>query len=159
MKNLVSISNEIASLTVEWEPILMKLTEDVVTLRKNSQNRSIKQIIGHLIDSATNNTHRIVHLHYQPLPLIFPNYATLGNNDRWIKIQGYQNEEWINLVQLCKYSLLHISHVIKNAEPDNCNNEWISGPGKTVTMEAMITDFPPHLKLHLSEINELIEKD
>jgi hypothetical protein len=62
------------------------------------------------------------------------------------------------LIQLWKYSLIHISHVIKNVKSDKINNEWISGPGKKVTLKMMIVDFPRHLKLHLSEINDLINK-
>ena len=158
MKEIDSISNELATLVEKWEPVLIKLSEDTISLRRNSQNRTIKQIMGHIIDSASNNTHRIVHLQYQPSPLIFPNYATFGNNDRWIAIQDYQNEDWNNLVQLWKYSLLHFIHVIKNINTDKLNNEWISGPGTKVTLKSMTIDFPVHLNLHLSEINELIKK-
>jgi hypothetical protein len=159
MKETDSISNELVTLVEKWEPVLTKLTGDTISLRRNSQNRTIKQILGHIIDSASNNTHRIVHLQYQPSPLIFPNYATLGNNDRWIAIQDYQNEDWNNLIQLWKYSLLHIIHVIKNINTNKLNNEWISGPGTKVTLKSMTIDFPRHLKMHLSEINELIKKN
>jgi hypothetical protein len=159
MKNSDSVSQEIFSLVNEWEPLLRSLSEEVISQRRNSQNRTIKQILGHIIDSASNNTHRIVHLQYQPSPLIFPNYATFGNNDRWIGIQDYQNEDWNTVIQLWKYSLLHIAHVIKNVKADKLTNEWISGPGEKATLESMITDFPRHLKLHLSEISELIKKD
>lgn len=159
MKETDLIRLEIIALVNDWEPILNSLPDDIFSQRRNSQNRTIKQIIGHIIDSATNNAHRIVHLQYQPLPLIFPNYATFGNNDRWIAIQDYQNEEWNTLVQLWKYSLLHITHVIENVNPDHLNNEWISGPGEKVTLKSMISDFPRHLKLHLSEIEELINKN
>jgi hypothetical protein len=158
MKEIDSLSNEIISLVNDWEPVLIRLPEDIISQRKNSQNRTIKQIVGHIIDSSSNNTHRIVHLQYQTPPLIFPNYATFGNNDRWIAIQDYQNEDWTAMVQLWKYSLIHISHVIKNVKSDKINNEWISGPGKKVTLKMMIVDFPRHLKLHLSEINDLINK-
>jgi hypothetical protein len=157
MKKTDTISEEIMSLVEEWEPVLSRLSGGTISMRKNSQNRTIKQIVGHIIDSASNNTHRIVHLQYQTPPLIFPNYATLGNNDRWIAIQDYQNEDWIVLVQLWKYSLLHISHLIKNVRADKLENDWISGPDEKVTLEKMITDFPRHLRLHLSEINELIK--
>lgn len=159
MKELDSIANVITSLVNEWEPVLTRLPEDIISQRRNSQNRTIKQIIGHLVDSASNNTHRIVHLQYQPSPLIFPNYATFGNNDRWIAIQDYQDEDWILLIQLWKYSLLHVSHVIRNIKADKVNNEWISGPDKKITLGSMITDFPRHFKLHLYEIDELINKD
>jgi hypothetical protein len=159
MKEIDSVSKEIIALVTDWEPVLIRLTENIISQRRNSQNRTIRQIVGHIIDSSSNNTHRIVHLQYQTPPLIFPNYATLGNNDRWIAIQDYQNEDWVTLVQLWKYSLIHISHVIKNVRADKMNNEWISGPGEKVTMKMMIVDFPRHLKLHLSEIEELINKE
>jgi hypothetical protein len=158
MKKTDSISQEIISLVTEWEPVFERLSNNTISVRKNSQNRTIKQIVGHIVDSASNNTHRIVHLQYQPTPLIFPNYATLGNNDLWIAIQDYQNEVWMTLIRLWKYSLLHIIHVIKNINTDKMKNEWISGPGEKVTLEAMVTDFPQHLRLHLTEINELIQK-
>jgi hypothetical protein len=48
---------------------------------------------------------------------------------------------------------------MKNVRADKMNNEWISGPGKKVTLESMIVDSQIHLKLHLSEIDELIHKD
>ncbi len=158
MKEFDSVCNEILSLVNDWEPLLASLSEDTISNRKNSQDRCIKQITGHLIDSASNNTHRIVHLQYQASPLIFPNYATHGNNDRWIAIQNYQNEDWMLMVQLWKYSLLHIIHVIKNVKADKLENEWISGPGEKVTLRTMIVNFSSHLKLHLSEIDDLINK-
>jgi hypothetical protein len=158
MKEISLISPQLENLVNEWEPVLMNLTEEVIAQRRNTQNRTIKQIVGHIIDSTSNNTHRIVHLQYQQSPLIFPNYATFGNNDRWIAIQDYQNEDWMILIQLWKYTLLHISHVIKNVNAEKLNNEWISRPGQKITMKAMIIDFPRHLKLHLSEIKDLINK-
>ncbi len=150
------ITTEINTLILEWEPRLASLPHETITQRRNSQNRTIKQILGHLIDSTSNNTHRVVHLQYQPGQFNFPNYATFGNNDRWIAIQNYQNEDWMTMIQLWKYSLLHFCHIIKNLNDDKLQNEWISGPDKTITLESMIVDFPRHLKLHLSEINELL---
>jgi hypothetical protein len=156
MSEFESVATEVTELVNSWEPILNTLTEETYSHRTNSQNRTIRMIVGHLIDSSSNNTHRIVHLQNQEPPLIFPNYATFGNNDKWIAIQDYQNEEWKNLVQLWKYSLLHISHVIRHVSKEKLKNEWISGPGETVSLEKMIVDFPRHLKLHLDEIDELI---
>jgi len=156
MFNALSVSQEIISLLEEWEPKFESLPVETISERRNSQNRTIKQILGHLIDSASNNTHRVVHLQYQESPFSFPNYATFGNNDRWIAIQDYQNEDWSDMIQLWKYSLLHFCHVIRNVKTDKLNNEWISGPGKNITLETMIVDFPKHLKLHLKEIEELI---
>jgi hypothetical protein len=159
MKETASITGEINKIIEDWEPRLASLPVEIITLRRNSQNRSIKQILGHLIDSASNNTHRIIYLQYQSSPLIFPNYATFGNNDRWIAIQNYQNEDWKAMIQLWKYSFLHFCHVIENVRDDKLENEWISGSETRISLKSMIIDFSKHLKLHLTEIKELINSD
>jgi hypothetical protein len=156
MKESSAITKEIHQMIEAWEPILASIPTETLTQRKNLQNRTIKQILGHLIDSTSNNTHRVVHLQYQKTPVSFPNYATSGNNDRWIAIQNYQNEDWNNMIQLWKYSLIHFCHVINNISDSKLENEWISEPDKKITLRTMIVDFPEHLKLHLTEINELI---
>lgn len=159
MKEAASIINEITELIKEWEPALELLPEQIISQRRNKQNRTIKQILGHLIDSTSNNIHRMVHMQYQPSPLVFPNYASLGNNDRWIAIQDYQNEDWTSLIRLWKYSLMHICHVIRNVNDEKLDNEWIAGPDSRLTLRTMIIDFLRHLKLHLTEIEELINNE
>ncbi len=159
IKEFEPIIQGLLTLVDEWEPKLTRLSNEVISERRNSQNRTIKQIVGHMIDSASNNTHRIVHLQYQPSPLIFPDYANLGNNDRWIAIQNYQDEKWSELIQLWKYSNIHIAHVIKNVNIDKLENEWITALNKNVSLEAMILDYLKHFKLHLSEIDVLINRD
>lgn len=158
IKEFEPITQGLRALIDEWEPKLAGLSDEVVSERRNAQNRTIKQIVGHMIDSASNNTHRIIHLQYQPSPLIFPDYANLGNNDRWIAIQNYQEETWNDLIQLWKYSNIHIAHVIRNVNVDKLDNEWITALNKNVSLKAMITDYLRHFTLHLSEIDELINK-
>ena len=159
MNEFEAISQELLSLLKEWEPKLTALHKDVITERRNSQNRIIKQILGHMVDSASNNTHRIVHLQYQKSPLIFPNYATYGNNDRWIAIQNYQDENWNHLIDLWKYSNLHIAHVFNNVNPSKLNNQWYADETQLVSLREMIVDYLRHFKLHLDEIEELINKE
>jgi hypothetical protein len=156
MKEASQIKSEICVLIDEWVPKLISLPESTISEPRNSQRRNIKQILGHLIDSTSNNTHRVVHLQYQESPFLFPNYATLGNNDRWIDIQNYERADWSNMIQLWKYSLLHFCHIINNVNDEKLDNEWIAGPGNNITLRTMIIDFPGHLKLHLNEINDLI---
>ena len=150
------VVNELSPLLLEWENKLTQLTEEQISVSRNSQNRNIRQIVGHMVDSASNNTHRIVHLQYRETPLEFPNYATYGNNDRWISIQNYETENWGNLVNLWKYTHLHIIHVMQQIKPDKLTNEWIADKSQKVTLKEMIDDFPRHFKLHLSEIKQLI---
>lgn len=143
----------------KWIPKLSELPEDLIMNKRNNQGRTIKQILGHMVDSASNNTHRIVHLQYQDSPLKFPNYAANGNNDRWISIQNYQNENWNDLIQHWKYSHLHWIHIVKNVNQDKLDNEWISeSKYGSISLQDMITDFLRHFHLHLGEIQKLIDK-
>ena len=140
-----------------WEAKLSGLGENAISIPRNSQNRSIRQIVGHMIDSASNNTHRMIHLQYRETPLEFPNYATYGNNDRWISIQNYQEEDWQTLVGLWKFIHFHFLHVAKNVNQDKLSNQWIADKNEFVTLEEMLLDFPRHFHLHLNEIQELID--
>ena len=157
MQETSQITLEICALIDKWVPDMTLLPEKTISELRNSQNRNIKQILGHLIDSTSNNTHRVVHLQYQDNPFSFPNYATFGNNDRWIAIQNYESADWNNMIQLWKYSLLHYCHVINNVNDQKLENEWISGPEIKISLRTMIVDFPRHLKLHLDEISDLIK--
>ncbi len=150
------VTRELLSLIDVWETRLLGLSPDVITERRNTQNRSIKQILGHMIDSASNNTHRMVHLQYQASPLRFPNYASNGNNDRWIAIQNYQEEDWMNMVALWKYSNRHVVHVIRNVDPSKLDNEWYYSEERLISLRAGIVDYLRHFKLHLNEIDEIL---
>ena len=156
IKKFEPVIQGVLSLTELWVPKLLGLSHNIITNRRNSQNRTIRQILGHMVDSASNNTHRIVHLQYQESPLRFPNYATHGNNDRWIAIQNYQHEDWNNLVMLWKYANLHIVHVIQNVDPSKLRNQWHYSDEKLISLEEGILDYLRHFKLHLDEMNELI---
>lgn len=150
------IGNEILTLLSELEGILKHANVNIVATKTNQQHRTVKQIVGHLCDSASNNTHRIVHLQYQNSPLIFPDYANLGKNDLWIKLQHYNDYDWEDLQALLKATTKHIAHVIKNVDETKLQNEWISALNERISLEAMIVDFPRHFKLHRDEIVDLI---
>jgi len=152
------ICEDLSKLIRDWEEKLEALPEKTISLRFNSQDRSIRQIIGHMVDSATNNTHRIIHMHYQKSPINYPDYANLGNNDRWISIQNYQEEDWGELVRLWAAVNRHMVHLIRQVDESRLNQYWVSALKERVSLKEMIDDFPRHFKLHLNEISALINQ-
>jgi len=84
------LRGQINKLVDNWGTRLTDLPMAVISDRGNAQSRTIRQILGHLIDSAANNHHRIVRLQYNE-HLEFPDYRQ--DNDRWIAIQNYQEED------------------------------------------------------------------
>lgn len=150
-----NITNGILRYIDTWEQKLIDLPVDTITRKRNKQNRSIKQILGHLIDSAANNHQRMVRLQYND-KLDFPDYQQ--DNDLWIALQDYQNADWNITIQLWKYYNLHMIQVIKSVDHTKLENSWQSFENITVTLRQMIDGYLGHIELHLNEIQELIEQ-
>ena len=152
------IREELSKLIPVWEEKLGALPEKTISTRKNSQNRSIRQILGHMVDSATNNIHRVIYMHNQESPVNYPDYANLGNNDRWIAIQNYQEEDWGDLIQLWVSVNKHMVHLMGQVDESFMNQQWVSALNEKITLRTLISDFPKHFKLHLNEISALINQ-
>ena len=146
-------------------PLLLSLSEEQVSVKRNSQNRTVKMLVGHLIDSASNNHQRMVRLQYAPrcghsMPntemgmLIFPDYTQ--DNNLWIDLQDYQHEDWQQLVMLLKLYNQHICHVISSVDQTKLNNYWIDYEGCRVTLDAMIRVYIFLFILHFGYIHELL---
>ncbi|MBB4036711.1 hypothetical protein GGR21_002617 [Dysgonomonas hofstadii] len=148
-----SIVDGVLDIVRNWEKRLLDLPVDVITEKRNSQDRTIKQLVGHLIDSASNNHQRMVRLQYNA-ELIFPDYTQ--HNDLWIALQHYQDMNWSDLVNLWKFYNLHIVHIIRNIDKSKLDNKWTDFEGNTVTLGNMIDGYLSHLQLHTKEIEEII---
>ena len=153
--NFINITDGIAKVIETEENLLSCLSTDVIILKRNGQNRTIKQILGHLIDSASNNHQRMVRLQYSKDLLFFPDYRQ--DNDLWIDLQGYNNADWTNLIQLWKFYNLHIIQVINSVDITKLDNYWCDFEGTKVTLHEMIDGYLDHLLLHVKEIHELLD--
>lgn len=155
--NFSHITDGILKVIKTEENLLSSLPVEVITLRRNRQNRTIKQILGHLIDSASNNHQRMIRLQYSKDLLFFPDYQQ--DNDLWIALQDYQNADWTNLIQLWKFYNLHIIQVIHSVDITKLDNYWCNFEGSKVTLKDMIEGYLEHLDLHMREIHELIDQN
>ena len=149
------VTNGILKYIDTWEQKLIDLPVDVITNKRNNQNRTIKQILGHLIDSAANNHQRMVRLQYND-KLDFPDYQQ--DNELWIALQDYQNADWDTTIQLWKFYNLHMIQVIKSVDQTKLDNSWQSFENITVTLKQMIDGYLGHIVLHFNEIQELIDQ-
>src|SRR5882672_12120249 len=86
---------ELQQIVERSETRLLGFTEAEVQARRFSGKWSRKEVLGHLIDSASNNHQRFVRAQLQG-ELVFPGYQ----QDRWNQLQQYQSERWENLVRL-----------------------------------------------------------
>ncbi len=119
---------------------------------------SPKEIIGHLIDSASNNHQRFISAQFKD-DLIFDGYQ----QDDWVRVQNYQQEEWKQLVTLWRSFNLHILHtvgqipvaiLIKEHAHHNLDERAFKPFPKNepATLEYFIIDYVNHMKHHLRQI-------
>lgn len=107
-----------------------------------------KEILGHLIDSATNNHQRFVRVPMQA-GISLPGYQ----QNEWVKNQHYQDYDWPQLVSFWHLYNLHLLHVIKYVPASSLKNTF-SLNGETLELEFVIRDYLRHMKHHLAQIYE-----
>lgn len=151
--NTAVITDEILKIINDWVERLSALPINLITERRNSQDRTIKQLVGHLIDSASNNHQRMVRMQYNA-ELVFPDYTQ--HNDLWIAIQHYQDSEWGDLIGLWKFYNLHIVHIIQTIDRSKLDNKWTDYEGNVITLKDMINGYLWHLQLHTREMEEMM---
>ena len=134
--------------------MLSGLSEETISERQTPNAWSVKEMIGHLIDSASNNHQRFVRLQVADR-LIFPDYSQ--DNDAWVMIQNYQNTLWKDLLDLWRVFNLHLTRVIRNVNQSCTDNRWVLNEDNSITLGSLMIDYLRHMKDHLEEIRKRIE--
>ncbi len=108
---------------------------------------SKKELLGHLIDSASNNHQRFVRLQLAD-DLHLPKYEQEG----WVRVQGYQAADWGLLVALWRSYNLHLARLIRDVTPESMAHTGRVGDGEPVTLQYLMEDYVAHLEHHLLQL-------
>ena len=141
---------------------LLSLSEQQIQEARGEDKWARKQILGHLIDSAANNHQRFVKAQFNNA-LVFPGYE----QERWVDVQRYNDEDWSQLVQLWKLYNLHLAHLASFISPEILRGErtehnldviaWQPvDKREPVTLEYFIRDYAGHMRHHLDQIFESV---
>lgn len=139
---------------------LLSLTDAEASAPRAKGKWSAKEVVGHLIDSASNNHQRFVRAQLKA-DLVFQGYA----QEDWVRVQAYGEESWPLLVNLWKFYNLHLAHVCARApeaERRRARREhnlheigWAPvSKDEPSTLEHLMRDYVGHLKNHLGQIFE-----
>lgn len=139
-------------------PKLQAMPEAQYSARPAPGKWSPKEIIGHLIDSASNNHQRFIRIQFQEA-LIFPGYK----QDKWVVAQRYQSQPWEELLQLWYSYNMHLARVFAHIpevvlqKPRSQHNLHEIGfkpctPTDPCTVLYFIWDYIDHLEHHLKQI-------
>jgi hypothetical protein len=86
------VANELIAVIAAAVPRLNGLSEATVMHRPSPDRWTIKEVLGHLIDSAANNHQRFVRAQFVS-ELVFPKYE----QNEWVQSQHYNAIEWPQL--------------------------------------------------------------
>lgn len=139
-------------------PFLESMSDEISSRRSAPRKWSPREIVGHLIDSASNNHQRFVRAQLSD-GLEFQGY----DQDAWVSVQQYQNAAWKDLVALWFYFNLHIARVMESAANDervrprarhNLDEiAWKTVPrNQPTTLDYFMRDYVGHLKHHLAQV-------
>jgi hypothetical protein len=116
-------------------PRLLAFDEAAAAAVRHGGAWTRKEILGHLIDSATNNHQRFVRAQLQR-ELVFPGYEQEG----WVAVQAYAARPWPTLVALWDALNRHVAHVVARIPASRLATPVRLGEGKPVTLEVVARD-------------------
>ena len=132
---------------------LENLASEVIDAKPESNEWSVKEVIGHLVDSASNNHQRFVRLQVAE-DLFFPDYSQ--DNEAWVSIQSYQEVSWDDLLNLWRYFNFHLAHIIRTVDEACLDRIWVVDEDTSITLGELMIDYLRHLQDHMQQINNII---
>jgi hypothetical protein len=134
--------------TVESESKRLALIgEQEASQRPAPGKWSAKEILGHLIDSASNNHQRFVRAQ-EGESLTFPKYE----QDHWVRVQDYNATSWPELIELWRLYNRHLAHVIERIPTEALQIPCHILPNEKVTLGFLVEDYVVHMRHHLGRI-------
>jgi hypothetical protein len=147
--NLQSVANDLRKTVDAAKGRLAVVDAKTVTYRPAADRWTIAEVIGHLIDSATNNHHRFVRAQFVE-ELVFPKYE----QNEWVAAEYFNECDWPSLVELWHRYNHHLAHVIEHVKTESLDRRCLIGPYPPVTLGFLIEDYVGHLKHHLAKIDQ-----
>jgi hypothetical protein len=152
------LSQQLVSIVENVRPRLRDLPSDQVRSKPSPGKWAKIEILGHLIDSTTNNHRRFVIANDQD-NLIFDGYK----QEQWVEIQSYLDRDWEWLVDFWSNSNLHLAHLISRlpegtltkSHQEHCLHymAWKVVPQDVpATLKYLVQDYMGHLEHHLRQI-------
>ena len=139
-------------------PSLLALDDTATTRRPAPGKWSPREIIGHLVDSASNNHQRFVRMRDRD-DLVVEGYE----QDAWVTTQRYQEAPWVEIVLLWMTYNRHLARLMAAtpaADRDRVrrtHNLHLRAfrpvaADRPVTLGYFMSDYVDHLEHHLAQV-------
>ena len=141
------VATDLGRTVAQAKPMLLKLNNADTSLRPAPDKWSKKEILGHLLDSASNNHQRFVRATIQG-ELTFPGY----DQERLVELQQFGEMDWGFLVDFWAAYNRFLAHVINSLPAKAAETTCNIGNNPPATLGWIAQDYVAHLKHHLNQI-------
>ncbi|MDA3616003.1 DinB family protein [Polluticaenibacter yanchengensis] len=125
--------------------ILTEIGEDKMSVKPSPNKWSKKEIIGHLIDSATNNHQRFIRGQFETIPEI------RYDQNKWIEYSFYQQIDSNQIILFWTIYNKQLIEIIKRIPTEHLQRQIKVGEN-LLTIEFLIADYVEHLEHHLKQV-------
>ncbi|MQR94424.1 DinB family protein [Fictibacillus phosphorivorans] len=136
------INHWVQSLHKEYK----SMSETQVTNRPSPNKWSKKEILGHLCDSAINNTERFVKIQYEKQPYVIQPY----DQEQWVVIQSYQKRPIDEILVLFQTLNKQIINILMNIPEEKLSYLCDIGNNQQKTLAWLIQDYLEHMEHHIN---------
>ena len=155
---MTTIADDLRAAVNEASRTLLALDEEQTRRPPQPGKWCPREVIGHLIDSASNNHGRFVRAQLRD-DLIFEGYEQAD----WVRVQRYRDVSWRELIELWRGLNLHLAHVIdcipaevrtrprRRHSLDAIAFKTVDAAQPT-TLEYFLQDYVDHLRHHLASL-------
>lgn len=142
-----TLPDELKLLIKSFNTTYEKLNPELTTINISDDAWSLNEIIGHLIDSASNNHQRFIRLQLEEKPDLL-DYS----RDQWLNIQNYNRMNFHDLRLLFVYYNKLIINIIASVNSESLNHSWDiqwNENKKSITLLELIIHYVNHIKEHI----------
>ena len=140
-------ASDLGRTVAQAKPLLAKMNNADTSRPRSRGKWSRKEVLGHLMDSATNNHQRFVRAALQG-KLVFPGYQ----QELLVELQRFGEIDWGFLVDLWASYNRFIAHVLTCLPAKAAKIKCAIGANKPATLGWIAEDYVAHLKHHLNQI-------
>ena len=131
----------------EVHRVLVTVPEALADKPWRSGGWTRKQIVGHLLDSATNNRQRFVRASAEGQHS-GPQYG----QDAWVAAHGYAEQPWGTLLGWWEAEHEILMSIVDRIPEEQVDTQYAVGEDAPVTLRFLIEDYVEHQRWHLKQI-------
>jgi len=142
-----ALASELTRLVDSAEARLLAISEDDSGTPIRPSGWARKQLVGHLIDSASNNHQRFVRAALEG-SLEFPGYDQEGS----VRVQAVHQMAWPALVTFWASYNRYLAHILEHLPEGALSAKCRIGSAEPVTLQFLAEDYVVHLVHHVEQM-------